>query len=35
MATLYKSEYKLDNVYFLPFGYRKQDILIIHEMKKR
>ncbi len=34
MATLYKSEYKLDNVYFLPFGYRKQDILIIHEMRK-
>lgn len=34
MTSLYRSEYGHKNVYFLPFGYRREDILNIKEIKR-
>lgn len=34
MVSAYKSTYKVDNVYFLPFGYRKDDVDEIRKPEK-
>ncbi len=34
MITMYRSEYGLKNVYFLPFGYRIQDVSRIKDFQK-
>ncbi len=34
MVAMYKSEYNLSNVYFLPFGYSGKDVALVNPMEK-